>query len=189
MKYFFKFIFIKYHLIKCRLKYILFGISAIEYLIPSLHPILIIPTLKLFNAKIGNNTVIRSGLRITNSYGSSDSKNDFSNLQIGHNCFISYNTVFDLTDQIEIQDNVVLAMDCKLISHLDTGNRISNPQLNAIKKPIKIQNNVYIGASATILYGVTIGENAIIGSCSLVNKDIKMNTTNYGIPVREVSKA
>ena len=150
---------------------------------------LIIPTLKLFNAKIGNKTVIRSGLRITNSYGSSDSKNDFSHLQIGNNCYLSNNLIIDLSAKIIINDNVLIAPDCKFISHIDTGDRIKDLNIIPRYEPIIVHNDVYIGVSAIILPGVTIGARAIIGSCALVTKDIKMNSTNYGIPAREVSKA
>ena len=60
------------------------------------------------------------------------------------------------------------------------------------KKPLKarihIRKGAYIGANVTIFPGVTIGENSIIGACSLVNKSIPDNSLVYSIPARVVRK-
>lgn len=57
--------------------------------------------------------------------------------------------------------------------------------------PVTIGRNVWIGANATILPGVTIGENSVIGACSLVTKDIPANVVAFGQPchvVREIGE-
>ena len=48
--------------------------------------------------------------------------------------------------------------------------------------PIKVGNNVWIGSNATILQGVTIGDNAIVGAGSVVTKDVDPNTIVGGVP-------
>lgn len=55
-------------------------------------------------------------------------------------------------------------------------------------KPIVIEDNVWIGGDVTILPGVTIGEGAIIGAKSLVNKDIPASSIAFGNPCRPVRK-
>jgi len=50
-----------------------------------------------------------------------------------------------------------------------------------------IENDVYIGANCTIMPNITIGEGAIIGACSLVNKDIEPWSINVGIPCKKIS--
>ena len=54
------------------------------------------------------------------------------------------------------------------------------------KSPVIINNNVFIGAHSIILKGVTIGENSIIGACSLVTNDIPANEIWGGNPARRI---
>lgn len=51
---------------------------------------------------------------------------------------------------------------------------------------IKVCDNVYIGHDCTILRGVTIGENTIIGACSLVNKSCEPNSVYAGVPAKRI---
>lgn len=53
-----------------------------------------------------------------------------------------------------------------------------------VPKSIHIKKNVWIGAGATILQGVTIGENAIVAACAVVSKDVSANVVVGGIPAK-----
>lgn len=55
-------------------------------------------------------------------------------------------------------------------------------------KPVVIKKNAWIGAGVTILPGVTIGENAIVGAAAVVTKDVPANTIVVGNPARIVRK-
>jgi len=55
-------------------------------------------------------------------------------------------------------------------------------------EPVKIENHVFIGAHSTILKGVTIGENSIIGACSVVTKNIPENEIWGGNPAKFIRK-
>lgn len=51
---------------------------------------------------------------------------------------------------------------------------------------ITICNNVYMGANCTVLRGVTIGENTVVGACSLVNKSLEPNSVYAGVPAKRI---
>ena len=51
---------------------------------------------------------------------------------------------------------------------------------------IEIKDNCFIGARSTIMPGVTIGENSIIGACSLVTKDVPPNSVYAGVPAKYI---
>jgi acetyltransferase-like isoleucine patch superfamily enzyme len=53
-----------------------------------------------------------------------------------------------------------------------------------IPKPILIKKNAWIGANATILQGVTIGENAVVAAGSMVYKDVPDNVVVGGVPAK-----
>lgn len=52
--------------------------------------------------------------------------------------------------------------------------------------PIKVGNNVWFGANVSVLPGVTIGDNTIIGAGSVVNKDIPSGVIAVGNPCRVI---
>lgn len=58
--------------------------------------------------------------------------------------------------------------------------------LDAKSSPILLERNVWIGANTTILKGVTIGENTVVGAMSLVNKDLPSNSVCAGNPAKKI---
>ncbi|HEU4776177.1 MAG TPA: acyltransferase [Telluria sp.] len=88
---------------------------------------------------------------------------------------------------ISIGNNVHIVSGCNFINH-DGGVLILRhrfPDLE-ITKPIRIGNNVYIGINCTILPGVTIGDNVIIGAGAVVTRDIPSGSVAAGIPARVI---
>ena len=55
-------------------------------------------------------------------------------------------------------------------------------------KPVLLKRNCWIGAGATILPGVTVGENAVIGAGAVVTKDVEANTVVGGNPARVIKR-
>jgi len=83
---------------------------------------------------------------------------------------------------ITIDDNVLIAPKVSLLSE---GHPISPENRRAlVAKPIHIKQNAWIGAGASILLGVTIGENSIVAAGAVVSSDVPDNTVVVGIPAK-----
>jgi acetyltransferase-like isoleucine patch superfamily enzyme len=102
--------------------------------------------------------------------------------KIGKNVFINFDCTFLDLGGITIEDNVLIAPKVNLLSEghpLAPENRQS-----LVPGPIHIKKNAWIGANATILPGVTIGENAVVAAGAVVSKDVPDNTVVGGIPAK-----
>jgi acetyltransferase-like isoleucine patch superfamily enzyme len=88
---------------------------------------------------------------------------------------------------ISIGNNVYITNGCQFITH-DGGTLILRKEVPDLEltAPISIGNDVYIGLNTTILPGVTIGNRVIIGTGSIVTKDIPDNSVAVGIPARVI---
>ena len=85
---------------------------------------------------------------------------------------------------IKIGDNVTLAPHVHILAHdASTWSAIGYTKI----APVIIGNNVFVGAGAIILPGVTIGDNTIIGSGSVVTQDIPGNSVSAGCPSKVIS--
>lgn len=102
--------------------------------------------------------------------------------RIGKNVFINFDCVFLDLGGIEIEDGVLIAPKVSLLSE---GHPLTpNDRHSLIPKSIHIKKNAWIGAGATILQGVTIGENSIVAAGSVVSKDVPDNVVVGGIPAK-----
>jgi acetyltransferase-like isoleucine patch superfamily enzyme len=102
--------------------------------------------------------------------------------KIGKNVFINFDCTFLDLGGITIEDGVLIAPKVSLLSE---GHPISpNQRHSLVPKPIHIKKNVWIGANATILQGVTIGENSVVVAGSVVSNDVPDNVVVGGIPAR-----
>lgn len=104
------------------------------------------------------------------------------NTKIGKNVFINFDCVFLDLGGITIEDNVLIAPKVSLLSE---GHPISpNERQSLVPGHIHIMKNSWIGAGATILPGVTVGENAVVAAGAVVSKDVPANTIVGGIPAK-----
>lgn len=104
------------------------------------------------------------------------------NTKIGKNVFINFDCVFLDLGGITIEDNVLIAPKVSLLTE---GHPTSTEDRHSlIPKPILIKKNAWIGANATILPGVTIGENSVVAAGAVVSKDVSDNTIVGGIPAK-----
>lgn len=106
------------------------------------------------------------------------------NTKIGKNVFINFDCVFLDLGGITIEDNVLIAPRVSLLSE---GHPVSPTERQSlVPGHIHIRKNAWIGAGATILPGVTIGENAVVAAGAVVSKDVPANTVVGGIPAKHI---
>ncbi len=106
------------------------------------------------------------------------------NVRIGKNVVVMNNSLFMSAGGITIEDDVLVAANSQLISNNH------DPEEHQILtcKPVVLKRNCWIGAGATILPGVTVGGNAIVGAGAVVTKDVEANTVVGGIPAKLIKK-
>jgi len=107
-------------------------------------------------------------------------------IKIGKNVFINHACTFLDLGGITIEDDVLIAPKVNLITEdhpLNPGERKI-----LVLKSILVKRNAWIGVNATILPGVTIGENSVVAAGALVTKDVPDNTVVVGIPAKVVKK-
>lgn len=105
---------------------------------------------------------------------------------VGKNVYINHACSMLALGTITIEDDVLIGPKANLLSEghpLDPNNRKA-----MIVKPIVIKRNAWIGAGATILPGVTVGENAVVAAGAMVNKDVPANTVVGGIPAKVIKE-
>lgn len=121
---------------------------------------------------IGNNTTIRYGSIVISSCG----------ISIGDNVIISNNVL--------IYDNNSHPTDPKMREEMSKSGFHSElwSFVYADKKPVVIEDNVWIGERTTILKGVRIGKGSIVASNAVVTKDVPPYTIVAGNPAKIVKK-
>jgi acetyltransferase-like isoleucine patch superfamily enzyme len=105
-------------------------------------------------------------------------------IRLGKNVFINHNCSFLDIGGITIEDDVQIGPSVKLTSEnhpLDPADRKT-----VLLQSILIKRNAWIGAGATILPGVTVGENSVVAAGAVVSRDVPPNTVVAGIPAKVV---
>ncbi len=112
------------------------------------------------------------------------------NVRIGKNCKISSHSF--ICEGVTIEDNVFISHNVTFIN--DRYPRSTNPEGELQTEAdwqcenTLVKKGASIGSSVTLLCGITIGENAIVGAGSVVTKDIPANTIAAGNPAKVLRK-
>ena len=110
------------------------------------------------------------------------------NISIGKNFYTNHNVTILDGAKVTFGDNVFIAPNCVFST---AGHAIDSEQRSRgleIALPITVGDNVWIGTNVSVLPGVTIGNNTIIGAGSVVNKNIPEGVIAAGNPCKVIRK-
>lgn len=103
-------------------------------------------------------------------------------ITLGKNVFINHACTFLDLGGITIEDDVQIGPKVNIITENHPNDPVQRKTL--LLGAVRVQRNAWLGAAATILPGVTIGENAVVAAGAVVHKDVAANTIVGGIPAR-----
>ena len=101
--------------------------------------------------------------------------------------YINRYTILDASEQLVIGENCMIGPHCYLTDH-DHG-RVPGELFAGqplVGKPVRVGNNVWLGAGVIVLKGVTIGDNAVVGAGAVVTKDVSAGAVVAGVPARSL---
>ena len=134
--------------------------------------------INLYGCMIGDNTRIGAFVEIQ------------KNARIGNNCKISSHTF--ICEGVIIEDDVFIGHNVTFINDLfpraTTGDGTLQTEADWECGATLIKRGASIGSSATLLCGITVGENAVVGAGSVVTKDVPPDTVVAGNPARIMRK-
>lgn len=109
-------------------------------------------------------------------------------LEIASGVVLGINNWIQGSGNVTLGENTILGSNVSVIStsHKWDDSSISVKEQDVERKEVNIGSNTWIGSGTSVLYGVNIGNNTIIGAHSLCNQNIPDNTMVYGSPAREV---
>jgi acetyltransferase-like isoleucine patch superfamily enzyme len=130
--------------------------------------------INLYGCEVGDNTKIGAFVEIQ------------KNARIGNNCKVSSHTF--ICEGVIVEDNVFIGHNVTFINDLfpraTTDGGALQTEEDWVCGTTLIKKGASIGSSTTLLCGITIGENAIIGAGSVVTRDVPPDTVVAGNPAR-----
>ena len=110
------------------------------------------------------------------------------NIEIGNDFYSNHNLVILDPAPVKFGNNVLIGPNCGFYTAehpIDYAERLSGLEY---ARPITVGNNVWFGGNVSVLSGVNIGDNVVIGAGSVVVKNIPSNTLAVGNPCRVIKK-
>lgn len=117
------------------------------------------------------------------------------NIHFGNKVIVNMNCIFLDNNRINIGNNVMIAPDVKIFTATHSVNlsermperdRPGASICDTVALPVTIEDGVWIGGNVTVLPGITIGKNSVIGAGSVVVKDIPANSIAVGNPCKVI---
>lgn len=110
-----------------------------------------------------------------------------ANVTVGQQCFINFGATILAQAPVTLGDHVMIGPNCSLIT---VGHPVNDHEMRKggweIARPISIGDNTWLGANVTVLPGVSIGQDCVIGAGALVTRDVPDRSLVLGAPGRVV---
>jgi acetyltransferase-like isoleucine patch superfamily enzyme len=165
----------------------LFGLSPIVRYLKNPNPQITVRLLRAFGASVGERTLLKGSVIIDNAYEDENSVGNFSYLKIGNNCYIGEGVYFDLSNEVILEDNVIVSGQVSFVTHADCNrSEYLAKQFPRKCSPVRVEKGAWIGFRATILSGVTVRHNAVVAACTLLRKDVESKVLYAGIPGKKI---
>lgn len=170
--------------IRCRYNLWLHGPYGLSKTVVKMPFRFVIKYLRKYGATIGSDCHFERGINIHRPLG----KRPFDKLFIGNNVYLGHNTLIDLSREVEIRDDVIIASRCQIWTHASFyEHRAGKPrQYDEHYGKVVIDEGSIIYSNCVISHGIIIGKNAVVGANSLVNKSVEDGVFVGGVPAKLV---
>lgn len=108
-------------------------------------------------------------------------------VKVGRNCWIGPNVILDGRGGLTIGDHVTVSAGVHIYTHDTVEQTTSMGKAPMVLAPTTIGSGVYVGPNSIVQMGVSIGDRAVIGAMSFVNRDIPSGAKVWGIPARIIT--
>jgi acetyltransferase-like isoleucine patch superfamily enzyme len=139
--------------------------------------------LRACGARIGRNAVLHP-ITLSNLY-----RGGLRGLSLGDDCFIGEECLLDLAAPIRLGQQVTLAARVVILTHRNVGYRDHPLQsrLPAEARAVEIGSGSFVGAGATLLAGVRLGERSVVAAGAVVQDDVPPGAVVGGVPARPLA--
>jgi acetyltransferase-like isoleucine patch superfamily enzyme len=106
---------------------------------------------------------------------------------IGNNVYINRFTFIDASEYVEIGNGTMIGPQCYITDH-DHGTSLNRSlaEQALITDPVHIGQGVWIGAGATVLKGITLGDQSVVAAGAVVTKSVPERAMVAGVPARVI---
>lgn len=169
---------------RARWLYFMWGMDGVANMIERLPEWHINAVLREFGGYVHPTVFIGEGVRMATVHGIG-----FHRLKIGYNAFFGRRCIIDMSHEVTFGDSCTLGNETQFISHTDFARSPLKAQISPMKNgPVRIGRGAFIASNTMIAHSVTVGECAIIGAYSFVDKHVPPFTFAAGVPARVIGR-